>query len=978
MNSAPLQNKGTPAAGETDRGSGNTIYNYSTSCSYSQQAMPDATALQTAEIGFISSIHERNPGTENNLATKGIGFSSEFEKKGEPVFSFYPNIKVSTNPEICDIGQLAERILTPYADIPSIIEKVRESANKIIYVPKSGKRAEWEPTPETKQFKKAGSESKANLPYFVNGLFEGGHRHADKFISANSMVIDLDHLRAAGVDPEEAKRKYATHPEIKKSLSLAFSSPSADGLKLLFHTEPLNKENFRKMWRQVAFLIEQIARTEFNWNVKIDRSCKDASRPCYLSYDSNAYYNPNAVPFELDVVIVPDCWDVDSNFLAGDPVVEKMKKEPVDTISTFNDDMRKGKEKKYGPEIVELYIKVLLLLDLSDREVWLLLGSMAKRFDNHKQGPCYESWCKRSKEFPGYIDEADQEKQWESFNGNPGLPKLREIAEAQGIDFNSFMPVSMRKKNESSALCYKKYVQAPDDVVILPSDVGVDHDMGNKGAADTLFAKIKKSKTLFRRGTNLVKINDSGIVDITPEAFCSLIEDYGKPILWKREDGKDVLSSSTCKISQAKILLESMAIELLPEIKLVTAFPILMKTAEGFELLKPGYNSLGCVWVKTSKKPLDMSFDEARKILSDIFEEFDFQSPGDKSRAMAEILTIMLKAGGWIKGFVPIQIAEADQSQAGKGYRQSITFAIYSETPHVITKGKGIGTTDEALSSAFKKGETCIQFDNWRGPLDSEKLESVLTARTETYSCRVAYSKPVDMKVNNRFFFITSNGFSGGEDIANRGSVTRTQKRIGYVYKEYKLNDASTGDLLEYIKDKQEMYLGAVICVVKEWYRLGCPVNKAVKHDFREWAGTLDWIVQNLFGFAPLMEGHEEIQERVKSPTLTFVRALAATICGQGGITNEWTAARLAEFCSERNLTIPGANDKMDERTRQQCIGRALGSLFIKHKSDEADVTETIDCFSIRRKIKWENGNGIKKYEFAVKGGAGTQNNHNK
>lgn len=59
----PLQNKGTPAAGETDRGSGNTIYNYSTSCSYSQQAMPDATALQTAEIGFISSIHDRNPGT---------------------------------------------------------------------------------------------------------------------------------------------------------------------------------------------------------------------------------------------------------------------------------------------------------------------------------------------------------------------------------------------------------------------------------------------------------------------------------------------------------------------------------------------------------------------------------------------------------------------------------------------------------------------------------------------------------------------------------------------------------------------------------------------------------------------------------------------------------------------------------------------------------------------------------------------------
>ena len=37
-------------------------------------------------------------------------------------------------------------------------------------------------------------------------------------------------------------------------------------------------------------------------------------------------------------------------------------------------------------------------------------------------------------------------------------------------------------------------------------------------------------------------------------------------------------------------------------------------------------------------------------------------------------------------------------------------------------------------------------------------------------------------------------------------------------------------------------------------------VSDYADHDFRGWCATLDWIVQNLLGAAPLMDGHREAQ----------------------------------------------------------------------------------------------------------------------
>ena len=112
-----------------------------------------------------------------------------------------------------------------------------------------------------------------------------------------------------------------------------------------------------------------------------------------------------------------------------------------------------------------------------------------------------------------------------------------------------------------------------------------------------------------------------------------------------------------------------------------------------------------------------------------MLDEFDFQTPGDRSRALASLNTPALKLGNFIAGYVPADVAEADQSQSGKTYRQRVGCAIYNESPSLIAARKGgVGSADESFSQALIGGRPFVQLDNVRGKLDSPYIEAFLTA----------------------------------------------------------------------------------------------------------------------------------------------------------------------------------------------------------------------------------------------------------
>ena len=137
------------------------------------------------------------------------------------------------------------------------------------------------------KFKKS-SELKTLLPSFTpSGLFNETHRKED-LIQYNSMVIlDIDKIGVERV--AELKKKAIGNDKV----FAAFISPSGNGLKILVKTDSTT-ETHEAAFGQIAEHFEK------ELQVTIDKSGKDYSRLCFLSYDPDLYLNEEAVVFKTE------------------------------------------------------------------------------------------------------------------------------------------------------------------------------------------------------------------------------------------------------------------------------------------------------------------------------------------------------------------------------------------------------------------------------------------------------------------------------------------------------------------------------------------------------------------------------------------------------------------------------------------------------------------------------------------------------
>ena len=126
--------------------------------------------------------------------------------------------------------------------------------------------------------------------------------------------------------------------------------------------------------------------------------------------------------------------------------------------------------------------------------------------------------------------------------------------------------------------------------------------------------------------------------------------------------------------------------------------------------------------------------------MKSIIADYSFQTNGDISRGLGSLITPILKLGGFINGSVPMEIVEANDSQTGKGYFVLLRAALYGEMPiYVAAKKGGVGSLDESFASALIKARPFIVIDNYREKLDSQYVESFLTAQGQ-FSVRVPHA----------------------------------------------------------------------------------------------------------------------------------------------------------------------------------------------------------------------------------------------
>ena len=285
----------------------------------------------------------------------------------------------------------------------------------------------------------------------------------------------------------------------------------------------------------------------------------------------------------------------------------------------------------------------------------------------------------------------------------------------------------------------------------------------------------------------------------------------------------------------------------------------------------------------------------------------------------------------------------------------------------MITQKKGgVGSDDESFNSALVRGRPFILFDNRRDDFESAHLEAFATS-TGLFGARVPYVGTVWVDPSLFIVSLTSNGIVTTRDLANRASIVRIRKREKYQFKKY-----PEGDLFAHIEANQGYYLGCVFSIAIAWLEAGKPRTEEVRHAFREWAQSLDWIVRNVLEATPLIDNHEEAQKRFSNQSLSFVRKIGLAVTEAGMLTVPLTCSEIYDCLMEKNFEIPMIG-KADRETGARAIGSELGKLF---KRPGVDGCIETDGFEIQQTVGSSargDGRGYfnqKKYAFAPCGSA--------
>jgi hypothetical protein len=502
---------------------------------------------------------------------------------------------------------------------------------------------------------------------------------------------------------------------------------------------------------------------------------------------------------------------------------------------------------------------------------------------------------------------------------------------------------AVRELNASRATGTAQSVRASagTKVILLPSG-----DRSITAAAEEIFTAIGPTHTLFHRGGRVheIDINPDGtryLRPITPVQFRSRLENYGSVFVERSgANGEDVLKPTICPEETSHALLESIpARDRLPNIATLAACPVMAKLDGKLDVLDAGWHDHGGgLFVTGGDRPPVASVQETTRALIETLSDFDFPTQGDRSRALASFISPGLRFGGWLTGHLPVDFGEADASQSGKTYRQKLVAAMYREIPNVVVqRAGGVGGLDESISQKLVDGRPFVLLDNLRGRLDSPFLESVLTA-PGPMPARVPHRGEVRVDPRGFIFQITSNGAETTRDLGNRVSITRIRKRAeSYPFKVYE-----EGDLYAHVVANQARYLGYIFAIIREWATKGMQRTKETRHDFREWAQTLDWIVQNIFDAAPLLDQHDEARQRVSDPRRVWLRAICIAI-RDANQTGEFHATQLAEFAFEHGIMPTNIRDGADEASVARAIGRIMAGAF-----ENANLLE-IDGFKIHR-----------------------------
>ena len=145
---------------------------------------------------------------------------------------------------------------------------------------------------------------KQQLPYFVCASFNPPFRRTENFAFTEYFIVDIDHISEKGLVVSDLRRTITTDTRTM----MCFLSPGGDGLKVLFRlSERCFDAGLYKVFYKV--FLDRFSR-QYGLGQVVDSKTCDVTRACFLSADTEAYFNPDA-----EAVVMSDYVNPDANVL---------------------------------------------------------------------------------------------------------------------------------------------------------------------------------------------------------------------------------------------------------------------------------------------------------------------------------------------------------------------------------------------------------------------------------------------------------------------------------------------------------------------------------------------------------------------------------------------------------------------------------------------------------------------------------------
>ena len=207
------------------------------------------------------------------------------------------------------------------------------------------------------------------------------------------------------------------------------------------------------------------------------------------------------------------------------------------------------------------------------------------------------------------------------------------------------------------------------EFLVLPSDERTSFSE----TAGALYPLLLKAGRYFRQDRCVCTLHQTRdkfvLSEVTPDELRSQSEKLGVTLMrFNYIQFEQKLVQSNMKHDEAKVLLKADEVKTLPNVRGLVAFPVLTVKKDKPLIHLDGYDEHSEILVKPKQTlPAMPTVTEAVDTLNELFKDFQFLAPSDKSRAMAMFLTTALTTGLVMCVEVPMFFIEADKSQAGKG-----------------------------------------------------------------------------------------------------------------------------------------------------------------------------------------------------------------------------------------------------------------------------------------------------------------------